>query len=115
MIIFLAKLNGMEIWAADVGNVDLEAKMSERVYIIGGPEFAEREGHVLVIYKALQTSQQWKKAQRFSDCLCEMGFIPSMVEPEIWMRHCGDKWEYIGMYIDDCTAALPDSKAIMDN
>jgi Reverse transcriptase (RNA-dependent DNA polymerase) len=116
MIIFLSELNGMETWAADVGNAYLEAKTSERVYIIGGPEFAEHEGHVLVIYKALyglcSSGKMW--AQRFSDCLREMGFIPSKAEPEIWMRHCGDKWEYIGTYIDDCAAALPNPKAIMD-
>ena len=50
MIIFLIELNGMEIWAADVGNAYLKAKTSKRVYIISGPEFSEREGHVLVIY-----------------------------------------------------------------
>ena len=41
LIVFLAELNNMEIWSADVGNAYLEAKTSERVYIIAGPEFGE--------------------------------------------------------------------------
>jgi hypothetical protein len=53
LIIFLAELNDMETWAADVGNAYLEAKTSERVYIIAGPEFGDREGHILIIFKAL--------------------------------------------------------------
>jgi Reverse transcriptase (RNA-dependent DNA polymerase) len=53
LVIFLAKLNQLEIWAADVGNAYLEALTKEKVYIIGGPEFGDLAGHTLLIYKAL--------------------------------------------------------------
>ena len=116
LIIFLAELNGMETWAADVGNAYLEAKTSERVYIIAGPEFGEREGHIMVIFKALyglrSSGKMW--SQRFSDCLREMGFVPSKAEPQLWMRKNGDKWEYIGTYVDDLCASLRDPQATMD-
>jgi hypothetical protein len=51
--VFLADLNGLETWATDIGNTYLEAETLEAVYIIAGPEFGEREGHTLVVFKAL--------------------------------------------------------------
>ena len=37
----------------DVGNAYLQALAREKLYIAGGPEFEELQGHVLVMYKAL--------------------------------------------------------------
>jgi hypothetical protein len=53
MLIFLAELNGLKTWATDIGNAYLEAKTSKKLYIIAGAEFGLREGHTLVIFKAL--------------------------------------------------------------
>jgi hypothetical protein len=53
LVLFLAELNKLELWATDIGNAYLEAYTSEKVYIIGGPEFGELDGHILVISKAL--------------------------------------------------------------
>ena len=53
LVVFLAELNQLELWATDIGSAYLEAVTSERLYIIAGPEFGDREGHILVIYKAL--------------------------------------------------------------
>jgi hypothetical protein len=53
LVIFLAKLNQLEVWGADVGNAYLESLTKEKVYIIGGPEFGDLAGHTLIIYKAL--------------------------------------------------------------
>ena len=43
----------MELWATDIGNAYLESFTQEKVYIRAGPEFGEREGHFLLIIKAL--------------------------------------------------------------
>ena len=55
LMIFLAELNGLQLYAADVGNAYLEAKTREKVCAYGGPEFREfgSEGHLLVIVQAL--------------------------------------------------------------
>ena len=53
LVIFLAKLNNLEVWAADIANAYLEAKTKEKLYVVAGPELEELEGHILVIYKAL--------------------------------------------------------------
>jgi hypothetical protein len=51
--LFLAELNHLEIWATDIGNAYLEAFTSEKVYVIAGSEFGEREGHILILSRAL--------------------------------------------------------------
>ena len=53
LIVFLAELNALELWGADVGNAYLEAMTKDKVYIIGGPEFGDLAGHTLLIFKAL--------------------------------------------------------------
>ena len=43
--IFLAKLNNMKVWAADIGHEYLEATTKQKLYIVAGPEFEELQGH----------------------------------------------------------------------
>jgi hypothetical protein len=51
-VIFLAKLNQLEICGADVGDAYLEALTKEMVSIVGGTESGDLAGHTLIIYKA---------------------------------------------------------------
>jgi hypothetical protein len=78
MLIFLAELNGLKTWATDIGNAYLEAKTSELVYIIAGPEFSDLEGHILTIYKALyglrSSGLRWH--EKFSAVMRSIGFTP---------------------------------------
>jgi hypothetical protein len=71
MVAFLLELNGLDLWATDIGNAYLEAKTSELLFIVAGPEFGDLEGHMLVIYKALyglgSSGLRWH--ERFSACL----------------------------------------------
>ena len=36
LVIFIAKLNNLEVWGADIGNAYLEAKTKEKLYIVAG-------------------------------------------------------------------------------
>ncbi len=116
LVLFLAELNHLEIWATDIGNAYLEAETREKVYIIAGPEFGELEGHILVIHKALYglrtSGLRWHEC--FADCLREMGFTPSKAEPDIWLCCSGNKYEYIAVYVDDLAIAAKDPKQIVD-
>ena len=109
IVVFLAELNGLELWQTDVGNAYLEAMTKEKVYVIAVPEFGkEMQGLLLVIRRAiygLKTSGlRWHK--KFADVLREMGFIPCPAEPDIWMRDMqDDHYEYIAVYCDDLTIA----------
>lgn len=114
LVIFLAELNGLKVWQTDVGNAYLEAKTTEKVYAIAGPEFGEKEGHILVVNKALYglktSGKRWH--ERFADVLREMGFIPCKAEPDIWLRDRGTHYEYIAVYCDDLTIASTDPESI---
>ena len=48
LVIFLGKLNNLDIWGADIRNAYLEAFTDEKHYIVAGPEFQELEGYVLI-------------------------------------------------------------------
>ena len=92
ILTFLAELNDMEIWATDIGNAYLESYTQEKVYIIAGPEFGEREGHTLIIVRALYglrtSGLRWH--ERLADVLRNEGFFLSKAETDIWMRDKGD-------------------------
>ena len=115
LIVFLAELNKLSLWGADVGNAYLEAKTKEKVYIVAGPEFGPLEGHTLLIDKALYGLRSsglcWH--QRFSDVLRQLGFKPSRAESDIWMRESNDLYEYIAVYVDDLLIAARDPKEIV--
>jgi hypothetical protein len=116
MVTFLSELNGMELWATDIGNAYLEAYTAEKLFIAIGPEFGKLEGHMLIISKALYglrtSGLRWH--ERFSQCLREMGFEPCKAEPDIWMCQVDDLYEYIAVYGDDLCISSKDPKAITD-
>jgi hypothetical protein len=78
IVTFLSELNGLVLWATDIGNAYLEAFTMEQNYIIAGPEFGQLEGHYLIIVKALYglrtSGLRWH--ERFAHCLRNEGFSP---------------------------------------
>ena len=51
--LFIEELNNMDIWTMDIGNAYLEAYTNEKLFITASLVFREREGHHLIIFKAL--------------------------------------------------------------
>ena len=43
-----------------------------------------------------------------------MGWKPSKAEEDIWMKDCGDYYEYLAVYVDDIMIASKDPQAIID-
>jgi Reverse transcriptase (RNA-dependent DNA polymerase) len=115
LVVFLAEINGLELWGADVGNAYLEAKTKEKVYIVAGPDFGPMEGHTLFIDKALYGLRSsglcWH--QRFADVLRDIGFTPSKAEANIWMREGDGVYEYIAVYVDDLLIAARNLEEIV--
>ena len=95
LLLFLAELNKIPVWATDVGNAYIEARTEEKVYIIAGPEFGPLAGHLLLVDKALyglrSSVKRWH--DRFSECMRSEGFFPCIAEPDIWMRANGNIYE----------------------
>ena len=87
IVAFLAELNQLNLWGADVGNAYIEAKTREKVYIIGGVGFGELEGHTLIIFKALyglkSSGARWH--DRLVDALRDLGFAQTKADSDVWM------------------------------
>ena len=120
LVLFLAELNELELYAADVGNAYLEAYTKEKVYFIAGKEFADfgMQGHILIIKKALYglstSGSRW--AERFHEVLKSEGFAPSLADENIWMRKNDEFqiWEYVCVYVDDLAVAMKNPKPFLD-
>jgi Reverse transcriptase (RNA-dependent DNA polymerase) len=117
LIVFLAQLNSLELWGADVGNAYLEAKTKEKVYIVAGPEFGPMEGHALLIEKALYVLSSsglcWQ--QRLANVLRDIGFTPIKAEADIWMREGDGVYEYIAVYFEDLLIASRNPEEIVQS
>ena len=76
LVIFLDKLNNLELWGADIGNAYLEAPTEEKLYIVAGPEFEDWEGYTLTFSKALyglkSSGKRW--AETLHNNLKDMNF-----------------------------------------
>ena len=118
-VMFLGELNGYPVHATDISNAYLESYTREKIYIIAGPEFGpDREGHALIITKALYGLKVSGKSyyDHFADTLRDQGFTQSKADSEIWMRDAGkdengvdrDCYEYIAVYVDDLACSLVD-------
>ena len=85
---------------------------------MGGPEFEELQGHVLVMSKALYGTRSggvcWH--DKFFDILHHMGFKPSRADPDIWMKSSNvtSHYEYIAVYVDDLAICMKDPKTFCD-
>ena len=115
MVVFLSKLNNLEIWGADVNNAYPEAYTDEKLCIIAGPEFKQLQGHFLIMVKALYGTHsggaRWH--DRLFDILQELSFKPSQVDPDVWTRPepGGTCYVYIAVYVDDLAIAAKDPQA----
>ena len=71
-----------------MGNAYLEASTDEKVYIIGGPEFRDKNKHTMIIKKALYglRSSGLKWWGKCSDIIKDIGFYESKDENDIWIR-----------------------------
>ena len=117
LVIFLGELNNLELWGADIGNAYLETYTHEKLFIIGGAEFEELEDFILTFNMALyglkSSGKRW--AEKFYDIIKDMGFMPSKVDPCVWMRENKNLkcYEYLVIYVDDlCIAAQDPGKSL---
>ena len=53
----LSELNQLDLWGTGIGKAYLEECTEEKLFIVVGPEFDDLEGHILVMYKALDETR----------------------------------------------------------
>ena len=118
LTMFLAELNNLQLWGADVGSAYLQTLTKEKLYIVGGPEFEDLQGHVLVMHKVLYGTRSGEVClnDKLSDILHQIGFKPSKADPDIWMKSSKDDkyYEYIAVFFDDLAICMKDPQAFGD-
>jgi hypothetical protein len=109
----LAELNGLKVEAADVGNACLEACTKEKLYVVAGPEFGDRQGSSVVVIKALcgLRASGARFHEKFANALLAMQFLPCKADPNVWMKDCGTHHEHACIYVDDLATMMKDSSA----
>ena len=70
----------------------------------------------MIIYKALYglRSSGREFGDLLADCLRKEGFVPSLAEPQIFMREREGLWEYIATYVDDLLIVSKDPQGIIE-
>ena len=97
LAMLIGEMNGLSSMVGDIGNAYLESFTRERVGFIAGPEFGTLAGHTLIIVKALyglRTSGA-RFHEKLSDTLRQEGFVPSLADPDLWIRDADDCYEYV--------------------
>ena len=85
-VVFLYELNNIDTRTGDTSNAHLNARTTEKFAPFG------HYGHLLLKTTALYVLKSYgaRFHSRFSDDLTALGFVPSMVGYDIWMRNKGD-------------------------
>lgn len=115
MALLLGELNGLKIMTADIVSAYLMAYTNEKIFFIAGPEFGELEGHIMTLNKAvygLRTSGK-RYHDLIYDTMKELGFKPSLADPDIYMRDAGDCYEYVCIYVDDLTLIMKEPEKLL--
>lgn len=118
----IAALNGCKVLTCDIMNAYLTAPCREKFWCKAGPEFGSDAGKTFIITKALYGLKSSGAAFRafLADHLHDIGFRPSLADPDVWMRPAvrenGFKyWEYILCYVDDILAISDDPHKLLSS
>ena len=105
LLFLIAQHKKLDLMTADVGNAFPTAPNQEKVYCVAGEEFGDRKGCMVEIQRALYGLAGSSRAYMdfFADTLLNLGFKPSRVDPDLWMKpnKDGDGYDYIATHVDD--------------
>ena len=116
-----ATLEGLDVCAADIRNVYLQAPSSQKDYVICGPEFGlENVGKVALIHRALYGGKSAGKDFRnyLRLCMRHLDFVSCPADPDVWMRPAkrsdgADYYEYILLYTDDALVISENAERVL--
>ena len=112
----IASILNYTIVAADIISAYIQAKTTEKVYAIAGPEFGPLlKGKALIIVKALYglktSGARWH--QKLAENLREMGFRPCQADYDFWIRKRSNHYDYIAVMVDDLLIFSLEPKTIL--
>ena len=96
---------GLQQLCGHIGNEFPNAFTDEKVFVIAGPEFGERAGMKIIIWKAIyglcSSSERWRA--HFADTLRSFGFKQTRFDNDVWicLEKSGKMYEYICTHVKD--------------
>jgi Reverse transcriptase (RNA-dependent DNA polymerase) len=97
LALLIRELNRLKMIVGDVTSAYLMALTKELIFFKAGTEFGKRARHLMVVRKSLYglrtSGKSWHNL--LFDTLKDMGFTPSLANPDIWMRDAGGCYEYV--------------------
>lgn len=115
-----AALNGLDVCASDIRNAYIQAKSSEKHYIVCSPEFGENQGRRAIIVQSLYGGKcagrdYWLHLR---DCMDYLGFFPCKADSDLWLRkgkrsNGEDYYKMVLLYVDDCLAIADNPHSIL--
>ena len=109
LVALLAELNGLELWAANVGNAYLEASTKEKVYIIARPEFGDSKRPYNVDQEGTIRFTGHRELGGTNTLPTRCVILDSNHPKPIPMFGCAsahDYYEYVCVYVDDLAIAM---------
>ena len=67
---------------------------------------------VKALYGLRSSGARWH--ERFADTLRDCGFKASRGDEDVWLKDCGDYYEYVCVYVDDIAIMSKDPGAVIE-
>jgi hypothetical protein len=109
VVLTLAALNDLDVKMAGIENVYLTAPITEKVWIVLGPEFGDDAGKHVLIVRSLYglKSDVAAFSNHLDECMKHLGWNPCRPDRDLWMKDESRPddgvlyWAYILIYVDD--------------
>ena len=114
----IAAMNNLNACAADISTAFLCGKAREKVCIMAGKEFGPLAGKPLIVDKSCYGLKSSAAAfhSHCSEKIRRMGFKPSKMDPDLYIRKAKNKdhYEMLACYVDDIIAFSEHPGEIID-
>ncbi|GFH56846.1 hypothetical protein CTEN210_13322 [Chaetoceros tenuissimus] len=106
--LMVASLNGLNVFACDIGNAYLNANCREKLWTVAGAEFGSEKDSVMIIARALyglkSSGAAWRA--KLAETMSEIGYFPSQADQDVWMKAANKAdgtpyYKYMLVYVDD--------------
>ena len=103
-----ASLNGLNVFACDIGNAYLNADCREKLWTVAGAEFGSEKDAVMIIARALyglkSSGAAWRA--KLAQTMDDIGYKPTQADPDVWMKMSVKEdgtpyYKYMLIYVDD--------------
>ena len=117
LLLTLGAQRKLLVQVGDIGNAFLYSDNKEKTVIKAGPEFGpHRNGRTLIVAGSWYGHRTAAAAfhEHLAANLRKLGFTPSRMDHDLWMRKRDGQYEYLASYVDDIIVVSHDPPTVME-